>query len=297
MSSRLPLRGLDTFQLKLIALVCMTLDHLAAFGWRFALFEQHYTVLRTVGRIAAPLFLFALVQGARHTRSRRRFLLRLYLAGMAIDLFVTATNFFLGERLGVFTPGNIVFTFFYVVLLIELLEGLGSAVKLRSPRAAAYAALLAAAVLVPHALSSAIYDAIPAGTDYATLHLIYGLTDSFLPSLFRVEYGVGFVLLGVALYFAKTKRCQCIVYAAFCLLCIAGSFLQSALVSYDPMIFARVGSFCLTFFDPLQCKMWLALPFMLLYNGERGRGSRWFFYWYYPLHRYAIYAAAVLFGG
>ena len=34
--------------------------------------------------------------------------------------------------------------------------------------------------------------------------------------------------------------------------------------------------------------MALALPFMLLYNGQRGRGPKWFFYIYYPAHRYVI---------
>ena len=39
-----------------------------------------------IGRIAAPLFLFILVQSIRHTRNRTNFLKRLYLAGAVIGL-------------------------------------------------------------------------------------------------------------------------------------------------------------------------------------------------------------------
>ena len=37
-----------------------------------------------------------------------------------------------------------------------------------------------------------------------------------------------------------------------------------------------------------QWFMIAALPFMLLYNGQRGRSMKYFFYLYYPLHVYAL---------
>lgn len=55
---------LTAFQIKVIALVCMTLDHLAAFGFELSIFERYSSILRTVGRVAAPLFLFVLVSKA-----------------------------------------------------------------------------------------------------------------------------------------------------------------------------------------------------------------------------------------
>ena len=32
------------------------------------------------------------------------------------------------------------------------------------------------------------------------------------------------------------------------------------------------------------------------YNGQRGTGSRWFFYWFYPGHLAALYVLSMLAG-
>ena len=39
---------------------------------------------------------------------------------------------------------------------------------------------------------------------------------------------------------------------------------------------------------------WTALPLLSLYNGQRGSGSRWFFYWFYPLHMAVLYGLSTL---
>ena len=40
----------------------------------------------------------------------------------------------------------------------------------------------------------------------------------------------------------------------------------------------------------------LALLPLSRYNGQRGNGSRWFFYWFYPGHLVALYALSMLIG-
>lgn len=71
--------------IKVIAVVTMLIDHLAAFCWRelpalhevwFTIGPKHitpYFLLRAVGRLAFPLFAFLLVEGFLHTRSRVRY--------------------------------------------------------------------------------------------------------------------------------------------------------------------------------------------------------------------------------
>ena len=79
-------KGLTAAQIKWIALILMTVDHLGAFGFEIPAIGRYYTRLRAVGRLAMPLFLFLLVQSIRHTRSKPRFLLRLYVAGMTVEI-------------------------------------------------------------------------------------------------------------------------------------------------------------------------------------------------------------------
>ena len=43
--------------------------------------------------------------------------------------------------------------------------------------------------------------------------------------------------------------------------------------------------------DP-QWMMVFVLPLMLRYNGERGPGLKWFFYWFYPAHTAALFLLA-----
>lgn len=286
-------RGLTAFQLKVMALVFMTLDHIGAFAFEIPVVDRYGTYLRSVGRLAAPLFLFLLVQSIRHTRSKPRFLLRLYLAGVCTGLFVTVMNLCLGEVFCYFTPGNVIFTFFYVALYVILLERLWAAWKARDPRGLAVSALLLAATLLPTALAMPIRGAVlPSGVSIQVHFLVSGLYDSLLPTFYSIEYGIGFVILGVAMYFAKTKNRQCLVFAVFCAICIAVTLAMPWLPFnlYGMQTFG----FALTFLNTMQCRMALALPLMLLYNGERGRRCKWFFYWYYPLHREVIFVISAL---
>ena len=60
--------GLSGNQLKLIALISMTVDHLG-----LILFGQ-YTVLRILGRLAFPIFAYMIAEGCRYTRSMGKYL-------------------------------------------------------------------------------------------------------------------------------------------------------------------------------------------------------------------------------
>lgn len=59
------------FQLKLLAMLAMTADHIGA------IFFPEIPLLRWIGRLAMPVLCFFIGEGLRHTRSPRRYLLRL----------------------------------------------------------------------------------------------------------------------------------------------------------------------------------------------------------------------------
>lgn len=286
-------RGLTAFQIKVIAVIIMTVDHIGAFAFEVPIVARYDGLLRSIGRLAAPLFLFLLVQSIHHTRSKHKFLLRLYLAGVCTELFVTAMNLCLGEAFHYFAPGNILFTFFYTALYIVLMERAVCAVKARDLRALAVTTALLAVSLVPTLFGGALFEAIyPAGVSTRVHFLLTGLWNTFLPTFYSMDYGIGFVLLGAAMYFAGTKNRQCAVFAGFCLLCMVG-----ARFAPPEVYMVQSFGFFMTFFDLSQCRMIFALPFMLLYNGERGRSGKWFFYFYYPLHREVIFILANMIAG
>ena len=59
------------FQLKRLAMLAMTADHIGA------VFFPEIPLLRWIGRLAMPVLCFFIGEGLRHTRSPRRYLLRL----------------------------------------------------------------------------------------------------------------------------------------------------------------------------------------------------------------------------
>ena len=64
---------MNIFQLKLLAMVFMVLDHINLF------FPNTPKIFDYLGVLAIPLFVFALVEGIRHTSNLKRYFLRLYI--------------------------------------------------------------------------------------------------------------------------------------------------------------------------------------------------------------------------
>ena len=77
--------NLNRTQIKYIAIAAMILDHVAAFllppdkqpEWIVL-----YIIMRTIGRIAAPVMFYFLVEGFVHTSSRKKYALRLLCFGI-----------------------------------------------------------------------------------------------------------------------------------------------------------------------------------------------------------------------
>lgn len=81
-------------QLKLLACLSMLLDHTGAIlvaqilrsGAGGLFFRELYTMLRTIGRMAFPIYCFLLAEGVHHTRDPRRYGLRLLIAVFLAEL-------------------------------------------------------------------------------------------------------------------------------------------------------------------------------------------------------------------
>lgn len=109
-------KRLNGNQLKLIAVLSMVIDHAGYtifYGVPGGLLGHPvlygvYTVLRFLGRIAFPIFAYLLVEGFFHTRSRKKYILRM--GGFAL-LSEIPFNLFLSGSLSYARHQNVFFTF------------------------------------------------------------------------------------------------------------------------------------------------------------------------------------------
>ena len=244
---------MTAFSLKLTAVVLMTLDHIGLY------FPAAPVWFRWLGRGAYPLFLFCMVQGYAHTRSRIHYLLRLYL----MSLFMTALGLFLDACF----PSESGYGNHNIFVPLFLTGVLISAVELYQ-RDRRHGGLLLGAL----ALSQVLYGFLPALLPF-TRGLSGDVLTGLVPNLAVNEFGFEFVALGLALYFLRDRReALTAVYLIFCVY----QFSAESLYGYFPV----------------QWMMVLALPLMLRYNGEKGRGWKWFFYMYYPAHTCLLFLLA-----
>lgn len=108
-------RGISGSTLKLIAIVTMLIDHIgAAIFWRLLVsgeqspvIYQTYTAMRTIGRIAFPIFCFLLVEGYEHTRDKRKYAMRMFAFALVSEIPFDLA--FMGEVLE-FGHQNVYFT-------------------------------------------------------------------------------------------------------------------------------------------------------------------------------------------
>ncbi|HJC40918.1 MAG TPA: conjugal transfer protein TraX [Candidatus Intestinimonas pullistercoris] len=263
-----PSGGLTATQLKYLAACFMVVDHVGMLldplaAW-FGPTELPRYLLRYLGRLAFPIFAYFAAQGCRKTHDYRGYLLRLGAFGAvthAVAFFATGG-----------TDGSVVATFFLAALAIWLWR------RLSAQRLAPLGALAVLGLLI-------------------------------LAHLLRVDYGWVGVLTVLAVYACGEDRRRQLLALAACLLLYyaAGSLwtywspvleaLREGGALFQAELAARLPYFQ-RFYLPhtllmTSCSL-LTLPLLARYNGQRGNGNRWFFYWFYPGHLVALYALSML---
>lgn len=133
--------------LKWIAYACMLLDH---FAYAFLYYRSPACIaLRTAGKMALPIFCFLLAEGYCHTKSVRRYLMRLLMFALISQPFYSSFCGWVYTREWKFTVfsggGNVLFTLFLALLSLVAWEH----IKPLFARCAACAALFVCAALLP----------------------------------------------------------------------------------------------------------------------------------------------------
>ena len=182
--------GLTGNQLKIIAMITMTCDHVG-----MQIFP-HLLWLRVIGRLAMPIYAYMIAEGCRHTRDRKKYLMRLL--GMGL----------LCQAVYLVTMGSlymcILITFSLSVLLICAAD------KVREGHDWGVFSCTVVAVFF---LCTILPDLLP-HTDY---DVDYGLPGVVLPVLIY-EGGIKGLLIGLALVALKYGGVQWFAFAAVPLL-------------------------------------------------------------------------------
>lgn len=250
----------NSFQLKLIGIVLMVFDHVHQFFWMDGI-PMWFT---WIGRIVAPIFLFASAEGFHYTRSRGKYLLHLYIG----FLFMNGVSFVVQQQ---FPSDNVLMnnifgTLFLAVWYMWMIEMLKLSVNERSWRKGMIAAV---GLLIPIGFSVVVLAGLSAETPQVGVMYL----SMLFPVLITVEGGYWFVLLGIAFYLLRRSR-------ALQIAALAG---LSAFIVYSSG-FNWIGEF--------QWLMVFAAIPIALYNGQKGRNMKYLFYVFYPAHIYFLYFLA-----
>ncbi len=132
-----PKRGLNGNQLKLIAIITMFIDHTAAVLLEEGCWAELYSRLsashgpdeayriiylidggmRTIGRLAFPIFLFLLVEGYKHTSDVTRYIVRIFIFGLIAEI---PFDLAVGNAFIYTEYQNVFFTLGFTLLMIAL---------------------------------------------------------------------------------------------------------------------------------------------------------------------------------
>jgi hypothetical protein len=244
--------------IKLLGVVMMVFDHLHQMFFMFGV-PDWFT---WIGRLVAPIFLFMCAEGFHYTRSRGRYML-LLLAGFE---FMNIASRFLGSAMpneNIVLMNNIFGTLLLCTVYMWAVDALRGGIREKKPGRAALAVLL---MIAPIAVGASVYVmlGIPGFLEGPySQHFIFLV--QMIPNVAAAEGGAPMILLGLLFYLFRGKRpAQIAALVAIGLLSLfTGGGVQWM------MIFA-------------------AIP-ILMYNGARGKGSKYFFYVFYPAHIYIFY--------
>lgn len=255
--------------LKLLALLLMLLDHIALFIPGMPVW------MRYVGRAAAPIFMFCLAEGFAHTENKIRYLKRLYIGSAIMGILNTVTSILMPDA-RVSLDNNFFSTLFIIGLIITIYEKIKS--KERDGKqllvfSVIYQIVSIIVCFVVEAMAMALEAEGLADNTFSVIvrenasYLVNGL----MPNLLFCEGGYLIVLFGFMMYYyRKNKKRMSFVYLYMCIV-------------YAFIIFFTEGGMD-GLFNNYQWMMILATPFFLIYNGEKGKGLKYLFYIFYPVH-------------
>ena len=240
---------MTSYGIKIIAIIVMTVDHVANILGQWGLFPElpsriSYIIINlmnSVGRCAFPLFAFMVAEGSQKTRNMPRYIGRLTLFALISEPFFYFSHWRNSPTVEGLLQNILALNFENVFFTLMLGAITIYAYQVIDHKQVKYKRLLFIAICV-----------------------VTALTGGYI----GCDYGIAGILLIVLLFFAKSKKAKCFVIFVW-ITCVYGIG-----QAYNPI--SSILLDCI--FASLSC-----LP-ICFYNGKRGKQIKWIFYFYYPAH-------------
>ena len=268
--------SLSGFQLKYIALITMVFDHIHYFFDYTGKIPIWFTM---IGRLAAPLFLFTVIEGFIHTRNRKKYFLKIYVLAILMGLIQFGFYNFLHPlvRPDGFFPKNMMLSSFAILLVA--LQGIAWIQEKKYLKGIP-------TLLFPLMLPWLMLLLYLSGQDKPIFTLFINLLNyTVLPTHTSISDGGTWLLLtGIAMYLChKNLKKEVLAFVSVSLVWVLMGIVLSR-PSFQDLMFRYI-----------EWMEIFAAPLMLCYNGQRGKGSKYLFYVFYPTHIYLLYALSVIF--
>ena len=291
---------LSSFFIKVFALLFMTLDHIGQF------LTMQYpnsvtamdvsNVFRTFGRLAMPLFAFMIVEGVLHTKSFKKYLLRLgIMASLISFVFITLEYIHpMSEFSSLYRAGNIFLDLTLLAIAVYFIKHPNKYYRLIT--------------LLPVAFS--ILSFVVKGIEYSSQ-----IDILWFPYFLTMQYDWLTIVLGLGFFFAYPLADLYIKY----LQPVSGMDKEMWIINGKYRFLVNLISILLTsivhifyylfvyfwpqsvFWDAgMQVYALFSGAFILLYSGKRGYNAKWFqygSYLYYPLHLITLAIVVIILNG
>lgn len=283
--------------IKLIAITTMLIDHIGlSYGYISNQLDPNlYMMLRTIGRIAFPIFAFGIVNGMKYTKNKENYLLRLSLfmsiSQIPFSLLVNTENYFVDFRLkDLFFPQLFIENNFDLALGILLLGLIFYLYKKNIKLVVSLSlAIILGTVSIYTKTGFVINNSNQLNVFYTLAigayiiksleeflenkedkidNILKAVSAGILIIIFSPysDYGIGGLILILGLYIFKNNKPASCIYMTFWLM-------YTYLLGNSNLYF-----FLSSLIAPLS---------ILLYNGQKGNYPKIvdkIFYWFYPIH-------------